>query len=154
MSTDARLSPKTRRTVLEQLSRERLAELAERFALDVADRRSIDAHIDAIVRKRSLDFEKLLDALQRDELKAACEALGLEATLFARRDCRELATFANQLGDAVDEMCRGRTGAEPDDPALGNETECSASSGFLGVVRHGARVAGVRRARNRASAQR
>jgi hypothetical protein len=79
MSTDARLSPKTRRTVLEQLSRERLAELAERFALDVPDRRSIDAHIDAIVRKRSLDFGKLLDALQRDELKAACEALGLEA---------------------------------------------------------------------------
>jgi type I restriction enzyme M protein len=80
MSSDVRLSPKKRRAVLEQLSRERLAELAERFELEVADRRSIDAHIDAIVRKRSLDFAALLDALQRDELKAACEALGIDAS--------------------------------------------------------------------------
>ncbi len=80
MSSDARLSPKTRRAVLEQLSRERLGELTERFELNVADRRSIDAHIDAIVRKRSLDFGQLLETLQRDELKAACEILGIDAS--------------------------------------------------------------------------
>ncbi|HKY34440.1 MAG TPA: DNA methyltransferase [Polyangiaceae bacterium] len=66
--------------MLEQLSRERLAELTERFELDVADRRSIDAHVDAIVRKRSLDFGALLDVLHRDELKAACEALGVDGS--------------------------------------------------------------------------
>lgn len=65
--------------VLAQLSRDRLGELTTRFELEVTDRRSTDAHIDAIVRKRSLDFRKVLDVLKRDELQAACEALGLDA---------------------------------------------------------------------------
>lgn len=73
-----RLPPRARRTVLEQLSRDRLSELTTRFELDVNDRRSTDSHIDAIVRKRSLDFRRVLDALQREELQAACEVLGLD----------------------------------------------------------------------------
>lgn len=79
MSSEIRLSPKERRVVLAQLSRDRLGELTTRFELEVTDRRSTDAHIDAIVRKRSLDFRKVLDVLKRDELQAACEALGLDA---------------------------------------------------------------------------
>jgi hypothetical protein len=78
MSAEARLSPKDRRVILEQLSRDRLGELSTRFQLDVADRRSSDAHVDAIVRKRSLDFREVLEHLRREELQAACEALGLE----------------------------------------------------------------------------
>jgi hypothetical protein len=74
-----RLAPKARRTVLEQLSRDRLSELTTRFELDVDDRRSTDSHIDAIVRKRSLDFHRVLDVLQREELQAACDALGLDS---------------------------------------------------------------------------
>lgn len=77
--SDVRLSPKDRRAVLEQLSRDRLGELTTRFELDVADRRSIDGHIDAIVRKRSLDFRRVLEALRREELQAACETLGLDS---------------------------------------------------------------------------
>ncbi len=64
--------------VLAQLSRDRLGELTTRFELEVADRRSTDAHIDAIVRKRSLDFRQVLELLRREELQAACEALGLD----------------------------------------------------------------------------
>jgi hypothetical protein len=79
MSSETRLSPKERRVVLAQLSRDRLAELTTRFELEVADRRSTDAHIDAIVRKRSLNFRQLLETLHREELQAACEALGLDA---------------------------------------------------------------------------
>ncbi|MDB4944541.1 MAG: Methyltransferase domain [Labilithrix sp.] len=79
MPSDVRLSPKDRRVVLEQLSRDRLGELTTRFELDVTDRRSTDAHIDAIVRKRSLDFRRVLELLHRDELQAACEGLGLDA---------------------------------------------------------------------------
>lgn len=79
MPSALRLSPKARRTVLEQLSRDRLAELTLRFELDVDDRRSTDSHIEAIVRKRSLDFARVLDGMQRDELKAACDALGLDS---------------------------------------------------------------------------
>jgi hypothetical protein len=54
-----------------------------RFELEVADRRSSDSHIDAIVRKRSLDFRRLLEALRREELQAACEALQV-----GRHSCR------------------------------------------------------------------
>ena len=79
MSSEVRLSPKDRRVVLAQLSRDRLGELTTRLELDVADRRSIDGHIDAIVRKRSLDFRRVLDGLRREELQAACEALGLDS---------------------------------------------------------------------------
>lgn len=78
MASEARLSPKDRRLVLAQLSRERLAELTARLELPVTDRRSSDAHIDAIVRKRSVDFRAVLEELRRDELQAACEALGLD----------------------------------------------------------------------------
>jgi hypothetical protein len=79
MSSEIRLSAKDRRVVLAQLSRDRLGELTTRLELEVADRRSIDAHIDAIVRKRSLDFRQILELLRREELQAACEALGLDA---------------------------------------------------------------------------
>lgn len=74
-----RLSSRHRRVVLEQLTRDRLAELTSRFELDVVDRRSTDSHIEAIIRKRSLDFALVLEFLKREELQAACEALGLDA---------------------------------------------------------------------------
>jgi len=71
MSSDVRLSPKERRAILTQLSRERLGELTTQFELDVSDRRSTEAHIDAIVRKRSLDFRHVLEVLRREELQEA-----------------------------------------------------------------------------------
>jgi SAM-dependent methyltransferase len=75
MPPKGRLSPKDRRAVLKQLSRERLGLLSDRFAVEVADRRSIDAHVEALVRKRSLDFRALLEQLTRDELEAIRLAL-------------------------------------------------------------------------------
>lgn len=79
MASEVRLSPRVRRTILAQLSRDRLGELTTGFELEVADRRSSHAHVDAIVQKRSLDFRRVLDLLRREELQAACEALGLDA---------------------------------------------------------------------------
>ena len=90
--TEARLSARDRRLVLEQLPRDRLTELTTALALAVADRRATASHIDAIVRKRSVDFAKVLGLLRREELQAACKALGLEsngrekATLVGRMD--------------------------------------------------------------------
>jgi adenine-specific DNA-methyltransferase len=78
MPSDPRLSTRERRVILEQLTRDRLGELTTRFELDVEDRRSIDSHIDAIVRKRSLDFAVLLNELRREELQAGCRSLGLD----------------------------------------------------------------------------
>lgn len=80
MPAEVRLSPKVRRTVLTQLSRDRLRELTTRAELEVSDRRSSDSYVDAIVRKHSLDFRALLEGLRREELQAACEALGLDCS--------------------------------------------------------------------------
>jgi len=80
MPSDTRLSPRTRRTILSQLARDRLAEITTRFDLAVDDRRSLDSHIDAIVQKRNLDFTAVLDILKREELQTACEQLGLDAS--------------------------------------------------------------------------
>jgi adenine-specific DNA-methyltransferase len=80
MPSDLRLSPRTRRTILSHLGRDRLAEITSRFDLYVQDRRSGDSHIDAIVQKRSLDFTLVLDLLKREELQVACEELGLDTS--------------------------------------------------------------------------
>jgi SAM-dependent methyltransferase len=112
MSSENRLSPRERRVVLAQLSRDRLAELTTRFELEVADRRSTDAHIDAIVRKRTLNFRQLLESLHRDELQAACEALGLDA---AGREKAKLA--ARILGDDADPSKQPATTSAASSPA-------------------------------------
>lgn len=78
MTEQTRLSPQDRRAVLETLSRDRLAELTTRFDLEVSDRRSTRAHVDAMVRKRSLDFRSVLGLLLREELQRACQVLGLD----------------------------------------------------------------------------
>ncbi len=72
------VSTKTRRTALEQLSRDRLAELTTAHGLAVADRRSTAAHVEALLQAKSSDFATLLRSLKREELQAICDALGLD----------------------------------------------------------------------------
>jgi type I restriction enzyme M protein len=74
------LPSKARRVALEALDRGRLAQLADQFAIAARDRRSARAHVDAIMRSRSVDFGELLAQLQRDDLKNICDALGLDST--------------------------------------------------------------------------
>jgi hypothetical protein len=71
---------KLRRAALELLDRDSLAVITDRFNLAVADRRSVRAHVDAIVRARSLDFAEVLRMVKRDGLKAICERLRLDAS--------------------------------------------------------------------------
>ena len=78
--TDQALPAKIRRLALETLSRDRLGEITSKFDLQVEDRRAQAAHVDAIVRARSLSFAEVLGLLQRDELKAICAALGLDTS--------------------------------------------------------------------------
>lgn len=80
MPSENSLPPKDRRIVLAQLSHERLGELTTRLKLKVADRRSTDAHIDTVIRKRSLDFRRVLEQLRHDELQRSCKALGLQSS--------------------------------------------------------------------------
>jgi type I restriction enzyme M protein len=74
------LPPKMRRAALEALGRDCLAAITEKLALTVADRRAHAAHVDAVVRARSLEFREVLRLLSRDDLKAICSALGLDAS--------------------------------------------------------------------------
>jgi type I restriction enzyme M protein len=74
------LSARKRRSALEALSRERLARITGHYDLAVADRRSAASHVDAIVRAKRVDFSDVLGLLGRDELKAVCEALGLDTS--------------------------------------------------------------------------
>src|SRR4051812_1894241 len=74
------LSAKWRRSALGALSRERLARLTEHYDLEVTDRRSAASHVDAIVRANRLDFGEVLGLLGRDDLKAVCEAFGLDTS--------------------------------------------------------------------------
>jgi adenine-specific DNA-methyltransferase len=78
--SEGTVPPRLRRAALEVLTRDRLASITEKYNLTVEDRRAQAAHIDAIVRSRSLDFGDVLRLLQRDELKAMCEALGLDTS--------------------------------------------------------------------------
>lgn len=92
---------------LAALPRASLARLTEHFALLVADRRVADDHIDALVRTRPVDFAELLGLLSREDLKAACEALGLDASgrekqpLIDRILGRELTLIPSTKGSAT-----------------------------------------------------
>ncbi len=72
------LSPARRRLALEQLGRERLSELTNRYGLDVGDRRVLGHHVEALLRLRSADFAGVLGSLKREELQSICDALGLD----------------------------------------------------------------------------
>jgi hypothetical protein len=107
MPPDHKLKAGHRRRILAQLTRDRLAELTSEFDLHVEDRRELDSHINAIVRKRSLDFTELLRRLKRDELKAACEALGInergrEKTEIIARIMAELAPVSGEDASHLD----------------------------------------------------
>ena len=114
MTSDARIPPKDRRTVLEQLTRDRLAELTMRLELEVEDRRSTEAHIDAIIRKRGLEFGSVLEQFKREELQAACEALGLDG------GGREKSKLVERI------LARSDGSSVPDAPTSGSLSEATA----------------------------
>ena len=72
------LPAKVRRAALEALGRDTLAKLTEKLELAVQDRRAAAAHVEALMRARTVEFADLLGELQRDDLKAICEVLGLD----------------------------------------------------------------------------
>lgn len=78
MADAERLSSRHRRVALEQLPRDRLAELTARYELEVEDRRAASSHIDAIIRSRKVVFGEVLAGLKREELKEICRALGID----------------------------------------------------------------------------
>lgn len=78
MPSTSRLSAQQRRTALEQLGRDRLITLTDHFSLEVGDKRVAENHVSAMLRARSVEFSELLGLLNRQELQAICDALGLD----------------------------------------------------------------------------
>ena len=68
----------SKRDVLGQLSRDELVGAAERFELEVADRRVKDQLVDAVASSKRAGLADLLGELSRDRLKELCRALGLD----------------------------------------------------------------------------
>ncbi|WP_437945344.1 N-6 DNA methylase [Sorangium sp. So ce296] len=65
--------------VLQLLSRADLAALADRFGVDLPDRRKKAAILDAILSTPGLQLHELLRVLRIDQLRELCRALGLDA---------------------------------------------------------------------------
>ena len=68
----------TKKTVLATLNKKRLVGLAQDLELGIVASASKDEFIDALAGHRKLAFEALLEALNRAELKAACQAHDLD----------------------------------------------------------------------------
>jgi hypothetical protein len=67
-----------KRQVLRLLQRDRLADLAAFFAVDVSDGRSIEAHARALAKAR-IPFGDILGKFYRVELQGVCVMLGIDA---------------------------------------------------------------------------
>jgi type I restriction enzyme M protein len=67
-----------KRDVLEQLKRDELAALADRFELPVQDRRSKGALVETLAGSRRAGLAAILEDLPRIRLKEICRALGLD----------------------------------------------------------------------------
>ncbi len=68
----------TKRDVLNHFIRSELQELATRFDLEVGDRRSKEALVDAAASSRKVLLEPVLGDMSRERLKALCRALDLD----------------------------------------------------------------------------
>ncbi|WP_437578530.1 N-6 DNA methylase [Sorangium sp. So ce887] len=98
----------TPRDVLLLLPRADLTALADRFGVDLPDRRKKAAIIDAMLSAPELQVEELLRALRIDELKELCRALGLDA-----RGRDKTVLVARLLEDRSPESAaRGAAGAQ------------------------------------------
>jgi hypothetical protein len=102
MSSDSNLTSTKRRAALSILGRKRLGELTNRNDLMVQDRRSVDSHIEALMKAR-LDFAELLRLLKREELQRICDELELDR---GGRECEVL--IARILGTSGNEKMTWR----------------------------------------------
>jgi len=68
----------TKRSCIETLKRARLIELASAFDVEVSSRAKHEELVDALVSARSVKLDDVLLTLSRDELKALCDAHGLD----------------------------------------------------------------------------
>ncbi len=79
----ASVTPSTR-TLLAELPKARLLDLARAFSVNVPPTGTKEGQVEALVRSGAVRFRELLGALGRDELKAMCRSHGLDHSGRAR----------------------------------------------------------------------
>ena len=110
--------PKPKTIILDQLKRKRLLEVADGEGIDLPERRALLPIRKALGSKRSLSVDRLLPYLSRDELKAACRALGLDESGRAKAEIQDR-ILANLTGSAGGKA-RGQKGkAVTEEPQSG-----------------------------------
>jgi hypothetical protein len=97
-----------KRSVLQVLTKARLRELVEVFELKLAAAESKDAHVELLARSKKAALPRLLEQLQRDELKDICRVHGLSEA--GREKAVLVARLLGQPTDAEPEP-------EPAEPA-------------------------------------
>lgn len=100
-------SPK--RTILDTLKRNRLHAVADAEGIDLPTRRELEPMRAALSSSKQLTLEKLLGHLSRDELKAACRALGLDDGGRAKSEL-EARILGNGSGTEQAELFTGNGG--------------------------------------------
>lgn len=88
------------RDALSALSKSRLVELAQGFALDVPSRAGKDEFVDALAQSRRASYECILETLTRDELKAICRAGELDDSGRAKAGIADRILGREETGDA------------------------------------------------------
>lgn len=100
-----------KRDILEQLTRDELLQLADRYGVEPPDRRAKAGVVEALVRSRRLDLAIGLAALPRERLKDICRATGIDDA------GKEKASIAIRIAEAVGGTARKawetRRAAEP-----------------------------------------
>ena len=66
-----------KRVILSILNRDDLKHIVDDLEIDEVDRRSVNAMRDKLTRSRKVSDEVLIRYLRKDELKAACQEMGL-----------------------------------------------------------------------------
>ena len=94
------MPPLPQRDALATLSKTRLVEVAAGFELDVPSRASKDEFVDALAQSRRAPYERILETLTRDELKAICRAAGLDDSGRAKAGIAARILGREEAGDA------------------------------------------------------
>src|SRR5436305_8648404 len=91
----------SKRDVLEQLKRDELLAAADRFELEIRDRRVRDEIVEALAGSRKAGLADILEDLPRTRLKEVCRALELDDS--GREKAVLIARLTGRPGDSKPE---------------------------------------------------
>jgi len=120
-----------RREVLDVLTRTRLLEISQRVGIEFYSNAPRNEILDSVSRAHSVPFKDLLAHLHRDELKLACQSLGLEDT---GRELRGLTKRILAADRQLRKKSAGSKGASKETVRTSSSFRSRGKSNFLNGV--------------------